>query len=180
MQDRGGRRTVINAAAPADSDMIAETNFVFNKPYEKHTGTACHAPYVDISISALASRKSEKKRFRARIDTGADITCIPYKQAEALMPLLLGKPLLVRGHDGAVKRVKTARAPGVQSALRPGAAAIGMGEQRAVQGGRCRPWHISRRFLRASALCQDTVPVPVAIRAGRRYNRTHRIRGEMR
>ncbi len=78
-----------------------------DKPYEKQTGTACFAPYVDVSISALTGRKSLDVTFKARIDTGADITCIPGSQAKLLMPLLLGRPVLIRGHDGKVKRART-------------------------------------------------------------------------
>jgi hypothetical protein len=80
---------------------------VLDKPYEKQSGTACFAPYVEVSISALTGRKSVDISFKARIDTGADITCIPASQAKMLMPLLLGRPLLVRGHDGTTKRVRT-------------------------------------------------------------------------
>ena len=80
---------------------------IHDKPYEKQTGTACFAPYVDISISALTGRKSLDVTFKARIDTGADITCIPGSQAKLLMPLLLGRPVLIRGHDGKVKRART-------------------------------------------------------------------------
>lgn len=80
---------------------------VNDKPYEKQTGTACFAPYLDVSISSLTGRKSVDVRFKARIDTGADITCIPGSQAKTLMPLLLGRPILIRGHDGAIKRTRT-------------------------------------------------------------------------
>ena len=78
-----------------------------NKSYEKQEGTACFAPYVDVTISALTGRKSLDISFKARIDTGADITCIPSNQAKLLMPLLLGRPVLIRGHDGKVKRSRT-------------------------------------------------------------------------
>jgi len=84
-----------------------EDFLIHNKPYEKQKGTACFAPYVDVSISALTGRKSEDVSFKARIDTGADITCIPSSNANVLMPLLMGKPVLIRGHDGGVKRART-------------------------------------------------------------------------
>ena len=80
---------------------------ICNKPYEKQSGTACYAPYVDVTISALTGRKSADVSFKARIDTGADITCIPNSQAKTLMPLLMGRPVLIRGHDGKVKRART-------------------------------------------------------------------------
>jgi|GEM_PF-1860330 len=83
---------------------------IFNKPLEKLAGTACFAPYVVVTISTLAGRESVRVGFNARVDLGADISCIPRKQAEKLMPLLLGKPVLVRGHDGNVKRTWTYQA----------------------------------------------------------------------
>ena len=80
---------------------------IHDKPYEKHEGTTCSAPYVDVTISALTGRRSVYASFEARIDTGADITCIPVNQAKMLMPLLLGRPVLIRGHDGSIKRTRT-------------------------------------------------------------------------
>jgi len=80
---------------------------ILDKPYEKQSGTACFAPYVEVVISALTGKKSTDISFKARIDTGADITCIPESQAKLLMPLLIGRPLLIRGHDGSVKRTRT-------------------------------------------------------------------------
>ncbi len=82
-------------------------SFIYNKPYEKQAGTACSAPYVDVTISTLTGQESTNISFKARLDTGADITCIPRSQAEKLPPLLSGRPLLVRGHDGSVKWVRT-------------------------------------------------------------------------
>ena len=80
---------------------------IFDKPLEKLAGTVCLAPYVVITISSLTHRKSAGVSFKARIDLGADITCIPRSQAEKLMPLSLGRPVLVRGHDGRVSRRRT-------------------------------------------------------------------------
>jgi len=77
-----------------------------SKPYERLPGTACFAPYVDVIISSLTGRKSTAI-FKARVDSGADITCIPKNKVEKLMPLLLGRPLLIRGHDGTIKRMRT-------------------------------------------------------------------------
>lgn len=74
--------------------------------FTKEEGTACFAPYVDITVSNLIGRKS-KTSFKARIDTGADVTCVPMKQAKHLMPLLLGRPMLIRTHAGQVKREQT-------------------------------------------------------------------------
>ena len=83
------------------------TLFIHNKSYEKQAGTVCFAPYVNVTISTLTGQESTNISFKARLDTGADITCIPKKQAEKLSPLLSGRPLPVRGHDGSVKRVRT-------------------------------------------------------------------------
>jgi len=80
-----------------------------NKPYEKKSGVACFAPYVSVIISALSGQSQEKALFDARVDTGADITCIPKAYADKLGPLIVGNPLTVRGHDGKVTRVWTYR-----------------------------------------------------------------------
>lgn len=86
------------------------TDFLINnKPYEKKSGVACFAPYVSVIISALSGQSQEKSLFDARIDTGADITCIPKAYANKLGPLIIGNPLTVRGHDGTVSRVWTYR-----------------------------------------------------------------------
>jgi hypothetical protein len=80
-----------------------------NKPYEKKSGVACFAPYVNVIISALSGQNQEKALFDARIDTGADITCIPKTYANKLGPLIIGNPITVRGHDGTISRVWTYR-----------------------------------------------------------------------
>lgn len=79
------------------------------KPFEKHTRNAYPAPYVKVEMRALAGWNPSTVNFMARIDTGADLTCVPRIQAEKLMPLPLGKPVLVSGHDGRVKRLPTYR-----------------------------------------------------------------------
>jgi len=72
----------------------------------KQEGTACQAYYLDVKLSSLGGARSTGT-FKARIDTGADITCIPSGEAKKLMPLILGKPVLIRGHDGSVERART-------------------------------------------------------------------------
>jgi len=84
-------------------------SLISNKPYEKKSGVACFAPYVSVIISALYGSSQEKALFDARIDTGADITCIPKIYANKLGPLIIGNPLTVRGHDGKITRVWTYR-----------------------------------------------------------------------
>ena len=81
--------------------------FIINRPFEKQVDTY-PAPYVDVSISPLAGQEpADIIRFKARVDTGADITIIPREQAERLMPLFLCKPIRVRGHNGRIERVWT-------------------------------------------------------------------------
>lgn len=80
-----------------------------HKPYEKKVGVACFAPYVTVLISPLSGYNKEEIIFDARIDTGADITCIPKSFASKLGPLILGNPISVRGHDGNVHKVWTYR-----------------------------------------------------------------------
>ena len=82
---------------------------VSHKPYEKKSGVACFAPYVGVIISSLAEQNPDTVVFDARIDTGADITCIPKAYASKLGPLILGNPITVRGHDGNITRVWTYR-----------------------------------------------------------------------
>ena len=82
---------------------------VSHKPYEKKSGVACFAPYVGVIISSLAEQNPDTVVFDARIDTGADITCVPKAYANKLGPMILGNPITVRGHDGNVTRVWTYR-----------------------------------------------------------------------
>lgn len=80
----------------------------FDLTWQKLQGTACYAPYIWMTISSLTDREIENDcGFWARIDTGADITCVPVEIGKKLMPLLLGRPVLVRGHNGKVVRAKT-------------------------------------------------------------------------
>ncbi len=83
------------------------SQFVVDKMYCKEEGTACFAPYLDIRISSLTGRSSNSCTIRARIDTGADISVVPEDAIESLMPTLKGRSVLVRGHDGSVKRNRT-------------------------------------------------------------------------
>jgi hypothetical protein len=75
--------------------------------YERQEGTARYAPYVNCSVSALMGRKQpERVVFKARIDTGADVTCIPRGYAKPFMPLQPGKTVLTREYAGKVRRVR--------------------------------------------------------------------------
>ena len=75
--------------------------------FEKAKGTCCYAPYLNITISCSNNGRATEKTFKARLDTGADVSCIPIVFAKSLMPVLLGKPLLSRGYKGKVERTKT-------------------------------------------------------------------------
>ena len=77
---------------------------VRDKPFEKKSGVACFAPYVSTSI--IVGNK-ESVVFDSRIDSGADITCVPRSMVDKLGPPLLGIPITVRGHDGNTHKVWT-------------------------------------------------------------------------
>lgn len=73
--------------------------------YEKLDGTQCLAPYVDVSVSALTgSKQAEDVVFKARLDTGADATLIPYEYVRHFQPLPQAKPRLFRLSGGKIKR----------------------------------------------------------------------------
>lgn len=87
---------------------VEMANFLaHDKPYDLVPRTSYPAAYLNVSISALTGRGSEHINFKARVDTGAEISCIPESQAKMLMPLLPGRPICVRAHDGTVKRART-------------------------------------------------------------------------
>jgi len=83
---------------------------ILNKPYEKLPGTALFAPYVEMVVSTLlSSRRSSSVSFKARLDTAADLTCVPRAQAKKLDPLLCGRQVLVRHYNGDVEKGHTRR-----------------------------------------------------------------------
>jgi len=78
---------------------VASSAFLISeRPFEKHPGTAAHAPYVDATV---AGNNVKSERFKARIDTGADITCIPERLVDKLT-LISGRSLLIRNHSGSI------------------------------------------------------------------------------
>jgi len=83
----------------------AETLHICNKSFELLEGTALAAPYVVTTIFGL--RHGESVPFLSRLDLGADITCVPKSHAKKLMPLTPGRSVLIRAHDGDVKRSRT-------------------------------------------------------------------------
>jgi len=70
--------------------------------YELLEGTRRYGPYVDCSVfaSGFSRLKSKETIFKARIDSGSDITCIPREYATRLMPLEEGKRVQFRGATG--------------------------------------------------------------------------------
>jgi len=104
----GWLRKALNEERRIKKEFMADL-FVSHKPYEKKSGVACFAPYVGVIISSLAEQNPDTVVFDARIDTGADITCIPKAYASKLGPLIFGNLITVRGHDGNVTRVWTYR-----------------------------------------------------------------------
>ena len=86
---------------------VSAAMLIDGKPVEKLAGAACDAPYVRCGVFALGSGRHAEIPFDARLDTGADITCVPMRCADALIPLQLGRSVLVRSHSGKVERVWT-------------------------------------------------------------------------
>jgi len=82
------------------------SSFIEDKPFEKLEGTVCHTCYVNARIWSLESRK-RNLFFKARVDLGADITCVPLRIAKKLFPLPIVSPYLMRLADGRVRRVLT-------------------------------------------------------------------------
>lgn len=91
--------------------MVSSLVLVGDRPFEREEGSVSDAPYVDVSVGPLTGLSScsehESERFRARIDTGADTSCVPASKVELLMPVLAGRPVDVRGFDGVVHRSAT-------------------------------------------------------------------------
>lgn len=71
--------------------------------YENIYGMTCKAPMVEISVTRLLDGKASS-RCMARIDTGADVTCIPRRLFLDIRPLPMGRSFLIRGHGGKVGR----------------------------------------------------------------------------
>ena len=72
--------------------------------YQHLDGTACYAPYVSVVARGLYG-EAEGKSFDMRIDTGADITCIP-RDTVKILDLKFALPMRVRGHCGKIERVR--------------------------------------------------------------------------
>jgi predicted aspartyl protease len=72
-------------------------------------GTAKSAPYVDVAISVNRNGMPPKSEltFKARIDTGADASCVPKEIAKKLMTLQCKRNLRIRLHDGRISRERT-------------------------------------------------------------------------
>ncbi len=76
--------------------------------YIKVEGTAKYAYYVECCVSILCKKQPSPILFPARIDTGADITCIPQAFIpEEYLPLKRENTALIRGCTGVVTRENT-------------------------------------------------------------------------
>jgi hypothetical protein len=78
------------------------------KPCEIKKGTKFLAPYLDVIISPLGMQDSDGVAFDARLDLGADISCIPLVYANQLDPMPFGQ-IKIRGYDGITIRKETYR-----------------------------------------------------------------------
>jgi len=78
------------------------------KPYERKKGTKFFAPYLDVNISPLWAQDSDGIEFIARLDLGADISCIPLARVSQLDPMPFGQ-IKIRGYDGTIIRKETYR-----------------------------------------------------------------------
>ena len=81
---------------------------IVEKNYEKKNGLVYPAPYVTILLSTKGYNL-DPFIADARIDTGADFSCVPVEYARKLGPLIMAKPVNVRGYSGEIKRVCTYR-----------------------------------------------------------------------
>lgn len=78
---------------------------VLNLMFVKVPGACVEAPCVEISITGYTGKQSSK--IIARIDTGADISCIPKSLFRQIMPVLQGPHVLIRDHQGSISRERT-------------------------------------------------------------------------
>jgi len=78
------------------------------KPYERKKRTKFFAPYLDVNISPLWTQDSDGVAFDARLDLGADISCIPLACVSQLDPIPFGY-ISIRGYDGITIRKETYR-----------------------------------------------------------------------
>ena len=83
------------------NDGVLELMFV------KVAGSCQNAPCVEMFITNAIGKRSPK--FIARIDTGADISCIPKEVFRHIMPCMWGIPVLIRDREGDAKRERTFR-----------------------------------------------------------------------
>jgi len=68
-------------------------------------GSCANAPCLEMFITNSMGKRSS--RFLARIDTGADISCVPKEAFRHIMPCMPGVPVLIRDHRGGVNREQT-------------------------------------------------------------------------
>jgi hypothetical protein len=88
-------------------EIAAPSLFVSERPYERIDGNATDYPCLEVAISSLYGKSTADLKFNAVLDTAASISCVPEQLAKQLMPLLYGRPALIRDALGKSKRVRT-------------------------------------------------------------------------
>jgi len=73
--------------------------------FQRVEGTECYAPYVDATAWDMFIEGGSSEVFKMRVDSGADISCIP-GEAVAGLEFMRGRSCRVRSADGGIRRVK--------------------------------------------------------------------------
>ena len=72
---------------------------------QRRANTAREAHYIYGKVSCITNKEKTTDLIPMRIDTGADVTCIPKKYVKDIEPLITKQKALVRNHDGGCNRV---------------------------------------------------------------------------
>lgn len=74
--------------------------------YVRLVGNACEAYYVDVIVRTEGGESAPVKMV---VDTGAMISTIPESaiKDKSLLPILLGRPVILRDYEGRARRAKT-------------------------------------------------------------------------
>jgi len=78
---------------------------VLEVAFQKREGTACYAPYVAATAWSLGNKNSSEI-FKMRVDTGADISCVP-EEMVAGMEFLNGRSVRIRSARGGISKTPT-------------------------------------------------------------------------
>jgi hypothetical protein len=85
---------------------MSQREFISNKGFEKVPESRKYAPCVEIGVSNPHRPEQEGFTLLARVDFGADVTCVP-KQAINRIHAPPAKCVLICRYDGCVDRVFT-------------------------------------------------------------------------